>query len=217
MKKEELKTLVIGLGTGGSEIVDKIAQKCECFKDVDYLCVNSDRKSLALQNTNILLLNKGIELYFPKEKYKKLFQKVMNFFVYRKCVACGGNWYIGEQISLEHTDTIKNLIKDKDEIIIISSFGGGFGTGASPVFADIAKKLGIKTSAIITTPFDFEGRRKKSIAENGLEELKKYIEKIDIVDGQKILAPEDLKKTVYEAMQKKSQEVAKIFVKKFIG
>lgn len=217
MKKEKLKTLVIGLGTGGSEIVDKIAQKCECFKDVDYLCVISDRKSLALQNTNILLLNNGIELYFPKEKYKKLFQKVMNSFVCRKCISCGGNWRIGEQISLEHTDTIKNLMKEKDEIIIISSFGGGFGTGASPVFADIAKKSGIKTSAIITTPFDFEGTRKEAVAKNGLEELKKYVEKIDIVDGQNILVPENYKMTYYEALQKKSSEVEKIFVKKFIG
>lgn len=218
MKKEKSKILVIGLGTGGAEIVDKIGQKCNFFKEVDYLCVNSDKKSLALKNTNIFLWDFGIELYFPKEKYKRLFQKVMKFFVYRKrCLGCGGNWHIGEQISLEHTDTIKNLIKDKEEIIIISCFGGGFGTGASTVFAQIAKKLGIKTSAIITIPFYFDGKRKEAVAKNGLDELKKYIEKIDIVDGQNILVPENFKMTYYEALQKKTSEVEKIFVKKFIG
>ena len=213
MKKEKSKILVIGLGTGGAEIVDKIGQKCNFFKEVD-----SDKKSLALKNTNIFLWDFGIELYFPKEKYKRLFQKVMKFFVYRKrCLGCGGNWHIGEQISLEHTDTIKNLIKDKEEIIIISCFGGGFGTGASTVFAQIAKKLGIKTSAIITIPFYFDGKRKEAVAKNGLDELKKYIEKIDIVDGQNILVPENFKMTYYEALQKKASEVEKIFVKKFIG
>ena len=72
MKKEKSKILVIGLGTGGAEIVDKIGQKCNFFKEVDYLCVNSDKKSLALKNTNIFLWDFGIELYFPKEKYKRL-------------------------------------------------------------------------------------------------------------------------------------------------
>ena len=67
--------------------------------------------------------------------------------------------------------------------------------------------------AIITIPFDFEGRRKEAVAKNGLDELKKYIEKIDIVDGQNILVPENFKMTYYEALQKKASEVEKIFVK----
>jgi len=154
---------VIGIGGGGNSIVSEIASE---VKKVNFVAVNADQQAL-----------------------RKVPQKIKRFQIGQKItggLGTGMNPELGEIAAQEERERIKELLKGTDFCILVSSLGGGIGSGASPVFADISRRLRIKTLGIFTLPFDFEGREKMEVAKASLEKLAPNLNALVIIPNQKI-------------------------------
>ncbi len=155
---------VIGVGGGGSNAINNMIE--HGIKNVEFISANTDLQALDASNapTKIQLgkkLTKGLGAGSDPEKGKKSAE--------------------------ESAEEIEEALKGADMVFIAVGMGGGTGTGASPVIAKIAKQLGALTVGVITKPFDVEGRVKKELALDGIEELKKNIDSIITIPNQKIL------------------------------
>jgi len=166
---EEVKTTpakikVVGIGGGGCNAVN--AMIASNLQGVEFIAVNTDAQalesSLAQQRLQIgNSLTKGL--------------------------GAGANPEIGRQAALDDRDLISAAIEGADMIFITAGMGGGTGTGASPVVAEIAKELGILTTAVVTKPFLFEGTRRAQNAEHGIKELGKYVDSIITIHNNRLL------------------------------
>ncbi len=164
MCSENAVIKVIGVGGGGGNAVDHMVDAN--IDGVQFLCANTDAQALRGLNveTKIQL---GIEL--------------------TKGLGAGTRPEIGKQAAEENKERIKEEIEDADMIFLTAGMGGGTGTGAISVIAEVAKELGILTVAVVTKPFDFEGKKKKAVAEAGVKELEKYVDSLIIIPNQKLL------------------------------
>nr|WP_320415098.1 cell division protein FtsZ [Candidatus Nardonella dryophthoridicola] len=111
----------------------------------------------------------------------------------------GSNPDIGKISAEEDKDILKNIIKDTDILFILAGMGGGTGTGASPVIAEISKELGILTIAIVTKPFNFEGNKRLLYANKGINLLSKYVDSLIIIPNDKLLKVFNYKISLIEA------------------
>ncbi|MDO9371437.1 MAG: cell division protein FtsZ [Gammaproteobacteria bacterium] len=155
---------VIGVGGGGGNAVEHMVQAN--IEGVDFICANTDAQ--ALKNTSartVLQLGGAIT----------------------KGLGAGANPDIGRQSAVEDRDRIIEVIEGADMIFITAGMGGGTGTGAAPVVAQIAKELGILTVAVVTKPFPFEGSKRMLIAENGIKELSQYVDSLITIPNEKLL------------------------------
>lgn len=116
-------------------------------------------------------------------------------------LGAGANPEMGRQAALDDRDTLADAIKEADMLFITAGMGGGTGTGASPVIAEIAERLGILTVAVVTRPFLFEGSRRARNAEQGIKELKKYVDAIIVVQNQRLLSVTDKRTTWLESLR----------------
>jgi cell division protein FtsZ len=156
---------VIGVGGGGGNAVKHMAS---CGIDgVDFICANTDRQ--ALLNANV----------------KTTLQIGCNI---TKGLGAGANPEIGYQAAMEDRERIEELITGADMLFITAGLGGGTGTGAAPVIAQIAKELKILTVAVVTKPFEMEGAKRTAIAEQGLQELAKSVDSLITVPNEKLLS-----------------------------
>ena len=154
---------VIGVGGAGGNVVDDIAKE---VTDVPYVRVNTDAQALA--NSDI-----GTVLQIGKESTRGL--------------GAGANPEVGKLAAEEDREKIYDIIKGTDMLFIAAGMGGGTGTGAAPVFAQIAKELGVLTVAVVTDPFSFEGPQRKKVAKQGIEELSKYVDSLITIPNDKLL------------------------------
>jgi len=155
---------VIGVGGGGGNAVRHMAS---CGIDgVDFICANTDRQAL---------LNAEV---------KTTLQIGCNI---TKGLGAGARPDVGYQAAMEDRDRLKELIEGADMLFITAGLGGGTGTGAAPVIAQVAKDLGILTVAVVTKPFDMEGNKRMGIADDGLVELSKYVDSLITIPNQKLL------------------------------
>ncbi|MFU8896802.1 MAG: cell division protein FtsZ, partial [Gammaproteobacteria bacterium] len=146
---------VIGVGGGGGNAVSYMM---ECGIDgVEFICANTD--SQALKNSHV----------------KTAIQIGCNI---TKGLGAGANPDLGRQAAMEDRDRIREAIEGSDMLFITAGMGGGTGTGAAPIVAQVAKELGILTVAVVTKPFGMEGRKRLDIAENGITELSKYVDSL---------------------------------------
>ena len=113
----------------------------------------------------------------------------------------GGDPEVGVQAAEESKDRIKELLIDSDMVFITSGMGGGTGTGASPVIANIAKEVGALTVAIVTKPFHFEGTRRSVVAEEGIEKLREQVDTLIVIPNQRLMDVIDRKMTLLEAFK----------------
>lgn len=156
---------VIGVGGGGGNAVKHMAS---CGIDgVDFICANTDRQ--ALLNANV----------------KTTLQIGCNI---TKGLGAGANPEIGYQAAMEDRERIGELIEGADMLFITAGLGGGTGTGAAPVIAQIAKEQGILTVAVVTKPFEMEGAKRLAIAEQGMQELAKSVDSLITVPNEKLLS-----------------------------
>jgi len=156
---------VIGIGGGGGNAINTMVD--DNLQNVELIAANTDRQVLLNSKT----LNK-IQLG------KKL----------TKGLGAGGVPRVGRDAANEDYELIKNMISNSDMLFITAGMGGGTGTGAAPVVAEIAKKLNILTVGVVTKPFDFELEKKRKIAEEGIKELKKYVDTLIVVSNEKIFS-----------------------------
>lgn len=156
---------VIGVGGGGGNAVNHMAEST--IEGVDFIYANTDAQ--ALKHTNIktvLQLGMGIT----------------------KGLGAGANPNVGRQAAMEDKERIKDALEGADMVFITAGMGGGTGTGAAPVVAEIAKELGILTVAVVTKPFSFEGNKRSSIAADGITELAKHVDSLITIPNEKLLA-----------------------------
>lgn len=155
---------VIGVGGGGGNAVDHMVEGH--IDGVHFICANTDAQALRGLNveTKIQL---GVEL--------------------TKGLGAGTKPEVGRQAAEENLDRIKEEIEGADMIFLTAGMGGGTGTGAISVIAEVAKQMGILTVAVVTKPFDFEGKKKSAVAEAGLKELEHHVDSLIIIPNQKLL------------------------------
>ena len=162
-KKQEAVIKVIGVGGCGNNAVDFMIEKN--IHGVDFISVNTDLQSLKKSQANNIV-QIGLNL--------------------TKGLGSGARPDSGKQAAIEDKDKLKSIIEDADMLFITAGMGGGTGTGAAPVIAEIAKELGILTVAVVTKPFSFEGKRNQ-IAEQGLKELRNYVDSLIVIPNEKLM------------------------------
>ncbi len=156
---------VIGVGGGGSNAVARMYN--EGLQDVELYIANTD-----IQHLDML----------PVPNKIPLGENVT------KGLGAGANPEVGENAAKESIDAIRSALEGADMVFIAAGLGGGTGTGAAPVIAEAAKEMGILTVAVVTKPFNFEGRMKAKIAEEGLAKLKDKVDTYIVIHNQKILS-----------------------------
>lgn len=155
---------VIGVGGGGGNAVEYMAQSN--IEGVEFIKANTDAQ--ALKNSvvrSILQLGTGIT----------------------KGLGAGANPEVGKQSAIEDRERIHDALEGADMVFITAGMGGGTGTGAAPVIAEVAKELGILTVAVVTKPFPFEGRKRQAIAEKGIENLSAAVDSLITIPNEKLL------------------------------
>jgi len=155
---------VIGVGGGGGNAVAHMVTSG--IEGVDFMCINTDAQAL------------------KHSKVKTSLQIGSNM---TKGLGAGADPEVGRQAAMEDRDRILELIEGCDMLFITAGMGGGTGTGAAPVVAQIAKELGILTVAVVTKPFDMEGGKRMLVADHGIGELGKYCDSLITIPNQKLL------------------------------
>ncbi|PFG09803.1 cell division protein FtsZ [Marinobacter sp. LV10MA510-1] len=156
---------VVGVGGGGGNAVRHMLNSD--IEGVDFICANTDAQALKdLDARQIIQLGGAIT----------------------KGLGAGANPEIGRQSALEDRDRISDAISGADMVFITAGMGGGTGTGAAPVVAQVARELGILTVAVVTKPFLFEGGKRMSVAEAGLRELEECVDSLITIPNEKLLS-----------------------------
>jgi cell division protein FtsZ len=156
---------VVGVGGGGGNAVRHMLNSD--IEDVDFICANTDAQALKdLDARQIIQLGGAIT----------------------KGLGAGANPEIGRQAALEDRDRIADALSGADMVFITAGMGGGTGTGAAPVVAQVARELGVLTVAVVTKPFLFEGGKRMSVAEAGLRELEECVDSLITIPNEKLLS-----------------------------
>src|SRR5215831_16809523 len=155
---------VLGVGGGGGNAVAHMVTSG--IDGVDFMCINTDAQAL------------------KHSKVKTALQIGANM---TKGLGAGADPEVGRQAAMEDRDRIVELVEGCDMLFITCGMGGGTGTGAAPVVAQIAKELGILTVAVVTKPFEMEGNKRSLVADHGIGELGKYCDSLITIPNQKLL------------------------------
>jgi len=156
---------LIGVGGGGSNAVQHMVDSG--IEGVDFICANTDAQALkSMAAQTVLHIGQSIT----------------------KGLGAGANPEIGRQAAMEDRDRIQDLIEGTDMLFITAGMGGGTGTGAIPVVAQIAREMGVLTVAVVTKPFPFEGAKRMGIAEQGIEELRSNVDSLITIPNEKLLS-----------------------------
>jgi cell division protein FtsZ len=170
---------VIGVGGGGCNAVNTMINDYD-IPGVDFMAFNTDAQSLK-QSLAPTTLQLGEEL--------------------TKGLGVGGNHELGAQSAEESLDQIQEMLEGANMVFITAGMGGGTGTGAAPIIAGVAKNMGALTVAVVTKPFDFEGSRRKEIAEQGLAALRDKVDTLIVVPNQRLLEVVDDSVSFIDAMK----------------
>lgn len=155
---------VVGVGGGGGNALQHMVNAN--IEGVDFICANTD--SQALKNSTA----------------KTMLQLGSNI---TKGLGAGANPEIGRQAALEDRDRIMDVLEGADMVFITAGMGGGTGTGAAPIVAQVAKEMGILTVAVVTRPFGFEGKKRGQIADDGIKELTQFVDSLITIPNEKLL------------------------------
>lgn len=162
--RENAVIKVVGVGGGGGNAVEHMLKAN--IDGVEFVCANTDAQALnrSAARTTIQL---GSQI--------------------TKGLGAGANPEIGRQAAIEDRERISEILNETDMVFITAGMGGGTGTGAAPVIAEIAKEMGVLTVAVVTKPFFFEMKKRMQVAEGGIEELRQHVDSLIIVPNDKVL------------------------------
>jgi cell division protein FtsZ len=167
---------VVGVGGGGGNAVEHMVR--ESIEGVEFISVNTDAQ--ALRKTNVSsVIQIGGDI--------------------TKGLGAGANPQVGRDSALEDKEKLKEVLAGADLVFIAAGMGGGTGTGAAPVIAEVAKELDILTVAVVTKPFGFEGKKRLAFAEQGIEELSKHVDSLITIPNEKLLKVYGRSVTLLEA------------------
>jgi len=173
---------VIGVGGGGGNAVSHMAKSG--IEGVEFICVNTDAQAL------------------KHSQVKTSLQIGCNI---TKGLGAGANPEVGRQAAMEDRDRIIELIEGCDMLFITAGMGGGTGTGAAPVVAQVARELGILTVAVVTRPFTMEGNKRATVAEMGMTELSRHVDSLITIPNQKLLQVLGGQTTLLEAFKRANE------------
>ncbi len=156
---------VIGVGGGGGNATEHMIE--EQIDGVEFICANTDIQALKKSNARTVI---------------QLGEQIT------KGLGAGANPDIGRQAAEEDRERIKEVLGGTDMVFITAGMGGGTGTGAAPVVAEIAKEMGILTVAVVTKPFGFEGKKRNNAAEEGIAALSKHVDSLITIPNNKLLS-----------------------------
>ncbi|PSJ46672.1 cell division protein FtsZ [Zobellella endophytica] len=162
--EQEAVIKVVGVGGGGGNAVEHMVR--ENLEGVEFLAINTDAQALRNSSANTTLQVGG---------------------AITKGLGAGANPEVGRDAALEDKDAIRDLLDGADMVFIAAGMGGGTGTGAAPVVAEVAKELGILTVAVVTKPFAFEGKKRMNYAQQGINELAKHVDSLITIPNDKLL------------------------------
>ena len=169
---------VIGVGGAGGNAVNRMVD--DGVRDVDFIAINTDRQMLDIS----------------KAEYKiQIGEKVS------KGTGAGGRPEVGNQAAEENREEIAAALKGAQMVFITAGMGGGTGTGAAPVVAEVAREMGILTIGVVTKPFSYEGRRRMQYAEEGIQALSKLVDSLVIIPNDRIRQVIDQKTTFKDAFK----------------
>src|SRR6187551_2949727 len=179
---QEAVIKVIGVGGCGGNAVDHMIEKG--VQGVEFICANTDAQALKRNSAKLQLqLGGGIT----------------------KGLGAGANPEVGRQSALEDRERVAEAIAGADMLFLTAGMGGGTGTGAAPVVAELAKELGILTVAVVTRPFEMEGGKRSRAADNGIAELSKYVDSLITIPNQKLLTVLGSATTLLDAFKSANQ------------
>jgi len=164
MQSQDAVIKVIGVGGCGGNAVDHMINRG--MTGVEFITINTDAQALRRNKASV-------QLQIGNSATKGL--------------GAGGKWEVGREAALEDRERIAELIDGADMLFIAAGMGGGTGTGAAPVVAEVAKDLGILAVAVVTKPFSFEGKRMRS-AETGLKSLSEHVDSLIVIPNEKLIA-----------------------------
>ena len=176
--KQGASIKVIGVGGGGGNAVNTMIGAN--LDSVEFIVVNTDQQALQ-NNLSPVKIQIGQEL--------------------TKGLGAGANPDIGKDAALEDIEKISQGLQSADMVFIAAGMGGGTGTGAAPVIAEAARSNGALTVAVVTKPFNFEGRLRHRIAEQGLKELEKHVDSLIVIPNEKLFSIADRKTTLLEGFK----------------
>ena len=169
---------VIGVGGGGGNAVNRIASAG--VRSVELICMNTDKQALQRSQASVKI---------------QIGEKIT------QGRGAGSKPEIGQKSAEESKNAIAQVLEDTDMVFITAGMGGGTGTGAAPVVAEIARELGVLTVGVVTKPFSFEGRRRMMQAEKGIEELRKRVDSLVIIPNERLKYATDQKITFANAFE----------------
>ena len=169
---------VIGIGGGGNNAVNRMINSN--LKSAQFVAINTDKQALLMSKAEVRL---------------QIGEKLT------RGLGAGAEPEIGQKAAEETKGIIAEMLKDSDLVFITAGMGGGTGTGAAPVVAQLAKEMGILTIAVVTKPFNFEGKKRMDNAEKGLENLRKYVDTLVIIPNDKLLKLVPAKTPIVEAFR----------------
>ena len=169
---------VIGCGGGGSNAVNRMI--VEGLKNVEFIAINTDKQALLLSNAN---------------------QKIQIGEKLTKGLGAGANPEIGKKAAEESREEITASVKGANMVFITAGMGGGTGTGAAPIVAEMAKSMEILTVGVVTKPFPFEGKRRMRHAEIGIANLKEKVDTLVIIPNERLLSMADKKTTLLDSFK----------------
>lgn len=167
---------VIGVGGGGGNAINNMI--LQGLHGVDFIAVNTDAQDLQRSHS------------------------VKKFQIGEKGLGAGAQPEVGREAALEEREKLVELVKGCDMVFIAAGMGGGTGTGAAPVIAQIAKECGALTVAVVTRPFHFEGQKRRKQADEGIENLRQCVDTLITIPNQRLLNVSNEKTTVREAFER---------------
>ncbi|HVZ12035.1 MAG TPA: cell division protein FtsZ [Patescibacteria group bacterium] len=173
------KIRVIGIGGGGSNAINTMISDGQ-ITGVDFMSINTDAQALLINKADI---------------------KVQIGENLTRGLGSGGNPEVGLKAAEESRDKIKEMLEGTDMVFLTAGMGGGTGTGATSIIAEVAKEIGALTVAVVTKPFQFEGTRRMVSAEEGIERLKERVDTMIVIPNQRILEVIDKKLSLVEAFK----------------
>lgn len=173
---------VVGIGGGGVNAVNRMIE--EGLKGVEFIAINTDAQALLMSDADVKL-DVGREL--------------------TRGLGAGANPDVGRKAAEDHREEIEEVLKGADMVFVTAGEGGGTGTGGAPVVASIARSLGALTIGVVTRPFSFEGRRRASQAEAGIETLRDEVDTLIVIPNDRLLSISDRQVSVLDAFKAADQ------------
>jgi cell division protein FtsZ len=173
---------VVGIGGGGVNAVNRMIE--EGLKGVEFIAINTDAQALLMSDADVKL-DVGREL--------------------TRGLGAGANPEVGARAAEDHREEIEEVLKGADMVFVTAGEGGGTGTGGAPVVANVARSLGALTIGVVTRPFGFEGKRRASQAELGIERLRSEVDTLIVIPNDRLLSISDRHVSVLDAFKAADQ------------